>query len=242
VADQVGVSRKTLERVELLKQKTPGVLQKVLEGELSVAGAYRALRTEENAKLRAEETPRSAVGTVKSLECVYGKYRTVYLDPPWESQKRKRGSTEQLGRLPLRELAHKDGCHFWIWTPWPIIRKGVIHELLTTWQIRWVAELLWDRGSRGKGRWFHKRTEVLILGAAGTPTLLKTDVEPILTAGSQHGGKGKVDGFRGLIELLSSEPRMELLCSAPHEKWDCWEGRGFCEVNSCTNTITSGNA
>jgi len=220
VAQTVGVSRKTLERVEVLKRQAPEVLQQVLDGALSVGSAYRSVRTQAAAVQAAQETLRSAGGRIESIESVFGKYRTVYLDPTWVSAS---GEGEgRLGSLPLRQLGHRDGCHFWLWAPWTAIRRGLVHELVAAWTLRWVAELLWDRGPSGRGRWFHRRTEVLVLCASGNPTLLKTDVDPVHAV--EHGKGGKPVEFRRLIETLSLGPRLELWGRVSHEGWEHWSG------------------
>ncbi len=236
VAEAVGVSRQTLERTEAVKAGSPELARRMTDGELSVTAAYNTMKAEELAKrAAAEEKEAGSPGLVTDLEMVYGKYRTVYIDPPVAvAETRAEGngnsietrlakSLEKQCALPLRKLAHNEGCHYWIWSPWTLIRKGVIHRMLDAWELRWVAELIWDQGSSGKGRWFHARTEVLILAVSGDLPLRKSDVAPVISA-KREAGSRKPEKFAKLIEEMSVGPRIELFAKHARKGWDTWKG------------------
>jgi N6-adenosine-specific RNA methylase IME4 len=125
--------------------------------------------------------------------------------------------------LPIQQLAHRDGCHVWLWSPWPAIRKGAVHGIIDSWQLRRVAELQWDRGSKGRGRWYQKHTEVLILASRRNLPLLKHDLDPQHAVEQARGG-AKPDVFRKLIEAVSPGPRIELFAKEKHDGWDRWPG------------------
>jgi ParB-like chromosome segregation protein Spo0J len=233
VADAVGVSRQTLERVEAVKARDPSIVQAMLKGEISVTSAYKRVKVADLEKRARQEGKQrqAAPGRVDEFESVFGKYRTVYLDPPWaqlESQARdaQGGTTpgagvERLAIVPVRNLCHKNGCHCWLWTPWSLIRKGMIQRLFEAWELRWVAELIWDQGSVGKGHWFHARTQVLILTVSGNLPLLRTDVAPVVSARA-NASRTKPEEFYGLIETVSVGPRIELFARYARSGWDRW--------------------
>lgn len=227
VAKIVGISRQSLERVEAVKFHAPAILQRMLEGEISIASAYRQMRVHD-LKVKSKEVP-DHPGLLKDLEPVFGKYRTVYLDPPWhrrapgKAAENLEASVDPLRKLPLRALANKEGCHYWLWCPWPLLRSGDMHTFLKAWDLTWVAELLWDRGAKGQGHWFHARTEVLMLAATGSLPLLRSDVPAVHALERERSGE-KPEGFRKLIEDLSPGPRIELLAKEKRRGWDGWRG------------------
>ena len=154
VAEAVGVSRKTFERVEKIKKAYPELAQAVLSGRTSIAAAYEKVRAAEREKLAHDADPAAECeGRLTRLSDGFGRYRTVYLDPSrcvTEAECRRgrgrdrglHGLGKVLAGLPLHDLARRDGCHFWIWTPWPMIRERVIHRVLRSWQLRWIGEFI----------------------------------------------------------------------------------------------------
>lgn len=131
VAGAVGVSRKTFERAEAVKKKDPEIAKRMLQGSLSVASAYKKVKVKEIKERAAREEEKSA-GVLKDLHEGFGRYRTVYLDPPWQYRDtNSRGAAEshyptmslkELSSLPVPKLGHEEGARFWIWCTWPLIR------------------------------------------------------------------------------------------------------------------------
>ena len=232
VAKAVGVSRQTFERVEAVKKQDAGLAKRMLEGGISIAAAYqkvKALAVKESAEA---ETKGRASGLVRNLKKAAGQYRTVYMDPPWQYRDTgARGAAEkhyktltaaELAKLPVPQLAHPKGCHFWMWTTWPMIREGTPHELLRTWGLRWVGEFVWDKEALGVGHWFRSRTEVLILAVDQKKLrLLRDTVDPVVKA--RRGVHSRKPGvFYELLQELSPAPRIELFARRCRKGWDRW--------------------
>jgi N6-adenosine-specific RNA methylase IME4 len=224
------VSRKTLERVEAVKRKDPLLAKRMIDGKLSVSSAYRKVKVEELRKHAAAEV--SADDTlVTDLQAVLGKYRTVYLDPPWRYEDSGvRGAAEghyptmsvkELVALPVPKLAHNDGAHFWVWTTWPLLREATPHDLLRAWGLRWVGEILWDKETLGTGHYTRSRTEVLILAVKGALPLLSDCVNPLVNV-KRGMHSEKPAEFAKLISDLSPGPRIELFARRAREGWDRW--------------------
>lgn len=198
----------------------------MLEGHLSITRAYRMVKIQ-HWKAKADCSPVSSSGLLDSLEPVFGKYHAVYLDPPWprrtppEHPLCPHPPSQSLEQLPLRELAQKDGCHFWLRCPLSLIRSGTLHEFLEKWGLKWQAEILFDRGTQGRGHWFYTRMEVLILAVVGNLPLLRSDVSPVHLL-TTKGGKTNHDPIYSLIQELSPGPRIELLASQSRRGWDGW--------------------
>lgn len=64
------------------------------------------------------------------------KYKTIYLDPPWEEKgggKIKRGadkhykvmSLKEIEALPIPNLADPEGCHLYMWVTNNFLEKGL---------------------------------------------------------------------------------------------------------------------
>jgi hypothetical protein len=127
-AAAVGVSRKTIERVEAIKRANPALLRRVMDGAQSVASAYRELKMDALRRRAAEEEGEGELGPVERLEAAFGRYRAIYMDPPWDGP--SGDAPGSLASLPIQQLAHRDGCHVWLWSPWPAIRKGAVHGII----------------------------------------------------------------------------------------------------------------
>ena len=131
VAKRTGVSRKTFERVMAIKKSMPKLAARMIKGEISVAAAYKKLKASNVKKKGKKEAKKIKEDfVVKDLASVPGKWRTVYMDPPWRyDDSGGRGAAEnhystmsvdELIELPVKELAHSDGCLYWIWTTWMV--------------------------------------------------------------------------------------------------------------------------
>lgn len=100
-------------------------------------------RIVERAAVETKAVPAAPTGLVRDLAAVAGRYRTIYVDPPWEYENAgMRGAAAQhyptmsladLSALPVGDLAHAEGAHLWLWTTWPMIRDGAPHEILDAW-------------------------------------------------------------------------------------------------------------
>lgn len=142
------------------------------------------------------------------------------MDAPWPKAGEESG-LQAIEALPLRQLAHAEGCHYWIWCPWSLIRRGTIQRFFQAWELKWVAELIWDRGEKNQGRWFYSRTEVLVLASFRGLPLLRSDVPAVHAF--ERGRVGERPGeFRRLIEELSPGPRVELYAKGKAEDWEQW--------------------
>jgi N6-adenosine-specific RNA methylase IME4 len=242
VAARVGVSRKTYERVSKVNKADPKLAKDMLAGKISVAGAAKKIAVEEIKRKVEKEVKVEVPGLIRDLTSVQGKYRCLYVDPPWGyADSGSRGTAAQSyptvevadlcdkKKFPIESLAHKDGCHLWLWTTWPKIRDGVPHGVLETWGFRWVGEVVWHKkGGVGIGRWLRPVTEILILAVKGNmPLLDDKDLAAYLGtdryAEKKEGDHSKKpEEFRALVERLSPGPRIELFSRKAAEGLDRW--------------------
>jgi len=149
LATITGVSHDTINKTEKIQAKADEKTKHDLRaGIKTVNSVFREISKKERVeeiKVRSAADEKSVPrdDKLKSLADGAGQFRCVYVDPPWEyNDSTGRGAAEghyptmdikALSKLPIGELAHDDGCHFWIWTTWPKIRDSRIHELINSW-------------------------------------------------------------------------------------------------------------
>lgn len=231
VAGAVGVSRKTFERAQAVARDDPETAKRMFEGSLSIAAAFKKAKVNAVKRRAQTEVAKRATGLLMTLKEGARTYRCVYLDPPWcyrDSEVRGGVAThygtmtnEEIAALPVAELAHEEGAHFWIWTTWPMMREGAPHKLIHAWGLTWVGEIVWDKITLGTGHYFRSRTEVLILGAKGKLPLLSDAADPLVSL-KRGAHSSKPEYFYEILERLSPGPRVELFARATHHGWDRW--------------------
>jgi N6-adenosine-specific RNA methylase IME4 len=199
----------------------------------NVDPAWRKLRRERLRERGASERS-PCPGVLKDLPEGFGRYRCLYIDPPWRyeddtcqgsaASHYETMSEEKIAALPVRRLFHPDGGHAWIWTTDPMVRDCVPHRVLEAWGLRWVGTVYWVKPGPGMGRWLRNRVEVLILAVPrqgpSVPVLDNGAGNVIEAARGQHSEKPKE--AREYVERLSPEPRLELFARAAAEGWDRW--------------------
>lgn len=175
---------------------------------------------------------------VARLEEVFGKYRVIYLDPPWPYDRRPLGRREladiytggvmslnDICELPIPQLGHPEGYVVFLWCTWPKIRDGYHLQVLDAWNLRWRSELVWDKVTMGTGKWLRKQTEVLLVATPkDKPVLrpLRLDQRDIVRIKRSPRHSEKPAEFRQLIETLVPGPRIELFARTHQKGWDVW--------------------
>jgi N6-adenosine-specific RNA methylase IME4 len=208
------------------------------KGEELSSNALRKVAKERGRKEKIEEIKTRAAkepteGVLGSLKDGAGQFRCIYLDPPWAyGDENCRGAAEghyptmslkQLAALPVGALAHKEGCHLWLWTTWPMIRDNAPHVVLDEWDCRWVGEFVWKKPGFGVGRWLRPATEILILAVHGDLKLQSAGKETNAFREAPRGKHSeKPEEFYDVIEALSPGPRVELFARQGREGWMRW--------------------
>lgn len=229
VAKTTGVSRKTVERVEKVSKKDKKLADRMLDGKISVAGAAKKVEVAE-IKARAEqESAGSSPGLVTDLSAVFGKYRTIYADPPWSyDDSGTRGAAaghyppmtiEELEALQVGKLAHKDGCHLWLWTTWPKIRDEYPHRVFKAWGFDWQGQVVWPKPGMAQGHYIRNDSEILCLGIYRKLKTLRDDLRGVVSAPKGRHSE-KPEKYRKYVESASPGPRIELFARAPAKGWD----------------------
>jgi N6-adenosine-specific RNA methylase IME4 len=94
------VSARTVQRAQFVKEKSPELAKKVLEGELTVKQAEKQLRHE------------GQVEQVKKYKPPEGTFSVIEIDPPWRYQDGLDGSDSVRGGTPYPTMAIDEVCLF----------------------------------------------------------------------------------------------------------------------------------
>lgn len=164
------------------------------------------------------------------------KYKTIYLDPPWEEKgggKIKRGcdrhyptmKIQEIAALPIKELADSNGCHLYMWVTNNFLEKGL--SLLKEWGFTYITLITWQKDRMGLGQYFRGLTEHCIFASTKKRLPYK-----VLDGKRAQGVTGfykpktihsrKPVEMRRMIERVSYEPRIELFARQYADGWDCW--------------------
>lgn len=178
-----------------------------------------------------------SVGTaLASLEDGAGKYRTLYIDPPWPERgggKIKRGadrhydlmSVKEIEALPVGSLAHPDGCHVYLWATNNYLRAAL--DCLDAWGFEYVTTITWGKDKMGLGQYYRGMSEHCLF--ATTKRRLPYKIADgkrrqgttlLLAPRTVHSKKPAE--MREMIEKVSYGPRLEMFARERNEGWDAW--------------------
>jgi N6-adenosine-specific RNA methylase IME4 len=166
-------------------------------------------------------------------------FRCILADPPWSfttySAKGKGKSPERhystmtladINALPVRELAHPDGCACLMWATSPMLDQQI--RTLTGWGFRYVGFVTWGKQSRtgtklhmGTGYWYRQASEIALLGIVGKPKRLSRGVRNFILAPVREHSR-KPDQMRADLETLWPGPRCELFSRTVAPGWSAW--------------------
>lgn len=164
------------------------------------------------------------------------KYKTIYIDPPWEEKgggKIKRGADRhyklmklsEIQDLPIRNLIDTEGCHLYMWVTNNFLPKAF--DLLKAWGFDYITLITWNKDRFGLGQYYRGITEHCIFASTKKRLPYKTTngkrsqgVTGFYEAKTIHSRKPKK--MRDMIEKVSYEPRIELFARQYAEGWDCW--------------------
>lgn len=189
----------------------------------------------EREQIEADSEKEKAEGKVEKLDKkVFGKFKTIYADPPWSYRDSGcngaaapvyKGGTmnlEDIQNLPVSDIANPSSCLLWMWTTWPMIREHAPHNVLDAWGFRWVGEVVWLKPGLGIGHWLRPATEVLILAVKGKPKLTKTDGLKAFLDAPKSKHSEKPDEAYEFIERIAPKPRIELFARRARDGWMRW--------------------
>ncbi|WP_199230039.1 MT-A70 family methyltransferase [Azospirillum sp. TSH58] len=182
------------------------------------------------------------------------RYRLIMADPAWEFTLRSpKGEGKapqkhyrcmplaQIKALPVRQLAHPDGCLLWLWATWAMLRLAF--ECIDAWGARYVTGAPWvkvtknGKRSFGPGYVLRECTELFLLAAFGAPPygpgcrsergLIETmefeDGEPLAIEALVREHSRKPDEqYEKARRLIPHGPACELFARQPWPGFEVW--------------------
>jgi N6-adenosine-specific RNA methylase IME4 len=156
------------------------------------------------------------------------RFGCVYLDPPWEyGNSASNGAAashyptltvEELAALPIKDLAAPAAhCHLWTTT----VHLPSALQLLTAWGFEYKSVFVWLKEGLGLGNFWRVATEFLLLGVRGQAPFADHG-QPNWLASGRGRHSEKPDAVRGLIELVSPGPYLELFARKEVSGWTTW--------------------
>lgn len=175
------------------------------------------------------------------LPNVNGRYKLIYLDPPWQhrdkAQAGERGaafkysvmSVEELCRFPVQSLAHRD-CLLAMWWVGPMPGEALAcvkawgFELRTFVGFTWIKETKHGKDHFGMGNWTRANCESVLFASRGRPERKLRNVRQIVRAPIREHSQKPEEVRDRLVHLMGRVARIELFARY-HEApagWDVW--------------------
>lgn len=181
------------------------------------------------------------------------RYRTIVADPPWPypdgwgrlpggqgvHSAVRRGERPQMkerkplpypsmalsdiAALPLRELAHPDGCHVYMWTTNRYLPDAF--PIFKAWGARFGQLLVWAKTPMGlgPGGTFAQSSEYVLFGRIGTLRhLRRVDSTWFNWPRMDRAHSRKPEAFLDMVEQISPGPRLEMFARRNRLGWDTW--------------------
>ena len=186
-----------------------------------------------------------------------GSFRAIAADPPWNFksytaiQTQNPGSRRDVERhygtmslddikaLPVRDLAHPDGCHLFLWATGPCLPQAF--EVMAAWGFKYSSDVfVWCKLRKalvveqlrltasadsdfhvGLGLTSRKNVEYVLLGRRGNCKRVAKNVRQlILSPVRQH--SRKPDEFYTRVERYCAGPYAELFARQSRPGWSTW--------------------
>jgi N6-adenosine-specific RNA methylase IME4 len=228
VARYLGVGRTTIERAEAVVEAAEGdpdeygCLVEQMDRSGKVAGAYRRLVVQQQAKQIQAETPQLPAGP----------FRVIVADPPWRYES---GNSlpyptmplDDIKALAIRDLADENSI-LWLWTTNTHLRAAF--DVVEAWGFEYKTLLTWVKDRMGTGEWLRGQTEHCLLAARGKPVFLHGDHRTVLSAPRREHSR-KPEEFYSLVEEMCPGTKLELFSRQEREGW-----RSFGDQPACFPT------
>jgi len=161
------------------------------------------------------------------------KYKTIYVDPPWNLSgggKIKRGADKHYPLMqtqaifdmkPFIEELSDDQCHMYMWVTNNFLETGL--KIMAHWEFKYITNIVWVKNQIGTGQYFRGQHEILLFGRKGAPMPYKHIKNiPSVVFSNKANHSQKPHEFYSIIEKVSYAPYIELFARNKRENWDSW--------------------
>lgn len=149
-----------------------------------------------------------------------GPFRAIVLDPPWPIEKiefDRRGketmamdyrmmSLQEIGQLPIPDLADKEGSHIYLWVTHHLLPEGL--KLFDRWGVRYECVLTWNKPT-AQPLWWRFLTEHCLFGKIGSLAPLNKG-QAVSFSAPQQKHSHKPDQFFELVRKVSPDRRLTM--------------------------------
>ena len=236
LAKIANVGTGTLARYEQIEKKKPELLEKVHKDEMTINGAYEAIKAEEEKKKQetAIQEQRKCHKVTNHID-IYStekKYRVIYADPPWsdigeQNVETPKSEEKQKPILSLNDICDlpvpaEDNAVLFLWVPSLFLED--CFKVISAWGFTYKYSYVWDTvDTMGKELFGDVRHMFLLIGIKGD---CKPDcffpfdsVQSIARTDLNH----KPKEFRQIISgLYPTGMRLEMFARDDSEGWDVW--------------------
>lgn len=163
-----------------------------------------------------------------------GIYRCIVIDPPWPMQTIQRDerdmqgtgaldyrvmTLEEIGELPLREIADPAGCHLYLWVTHKFLPAGL--KLMEDWGFKYQCVMTWVKPTGMTPFSWMYNTEHVLFGSRGDAPLERLGLKLAFDA-PVMGHSVKPDVFYERVLAASPEPRLEMFARRDREGFTLW--------------------
>ena len=204
------------------------------ETELTSVGLRRLAQ-----KLRQREEAETTQGNVLEFIGDNRKWHTIVIDPPWPIQKILRDkrpnqdifdyptmTVEEIGNLPIADLAYPDGCHVYLWVTHKFLPDGL--RLFKQWGVKYECLMTWVKNVGFTPFSWMYSTEHVLFGRIGSLPVQKKGLRLDFQAKVEKHSK-KPQAFYDLVIQASPSPRLELFAREPREGFEVWGNEIGCQ-------------
>ena len=189
--------------------------------------------------------PNLLVDPFKRLPKQWGRYATLYADPPWPERgggKIKRGADRHYDTMTVKAIAAMPfgawaawDAHLYLWVTNNYLPAGL--ECIEAWGFRYITCVTWVKDRQGLGQYYRGLTEHCLFAvrgslgyqvledgkrAQGTTGFYEPENLPSAIEAPRQQHSVKPERMRRYIERVSPGPRLELFARKASPGWDVW--------------------
>ena len=224
IAEKSATSKASVYRVKkIMDEGTPEEKALLFSNEGKIKTAFKEFTnrtTPKNPKTKTPPLPNE-------------KYRCLIIDPPWEMEKISRDerpnqgkyldyptmTIEELEKLPIKELADKEGCHIYLWTTHKHLPDAL--KIFESWGAKYQCLMTWVKPTGMTPFSWMYNTEHVLFGRIGSLKLEKLGIKLAFNEKSREHSR-KPDVFYNIVKQASPEPRLDMFSRESREGFNLW--------------------
>jgi N6-adenosine-specific RNA methylase IME4 len=220
VSKQVGLKERNYDKLREIKEKTPGRLNDIREGKISINKAYKDIQISKR---------RKEIKTI-SKEIPEGEFDVIYADPPWRyefTNTENRAIENQYPTMDLEEIKNikipsSENSILFLWATAPKLKEAL--EVMESWGYKYKTNAIWDKEIIGMGYYFRVQHEILLIGTKGkieTPIPENRISSIIKEKRTNHSSKPK-KVYEIIEKMYPNSKYLELFSRNKRDKWTNW--------------------